>query len=135
MSRLSGLVSTPAKAAAGITGSPRLRKKPSLHPVGSVDVFHADWQAVQAELENPDERALFHGVARSDIPRRLQRIIDALVFENNRSNDGHTGPCMEYLLKYDILTELVHLSVDDRPKGVRGEVVRALKDLVIPHLI
>lgn len=131
LSRLSGLVSTPAKAAAGITGSPRLRKKPSLHPVGSVDVFHADWQAVQAELENPDERALFHGVARSDIPRRLQRIIDALVFENNRSNDGHTGPCMEYLLKYDILTELVHLSVDDRPKGVRGEVVRALKDLVI----
>ncbi|TKY86719.1 hypothetical protein EX895_004359 [Sporisorium graminicola] len=131
LSRLSGLVSTPAKAAAGITASPRLRKKPSLHPVGSVDVFHADWLAVQAELENPDERALFFGVARSDLPRRLQRIIDALVFESNRSNDGHTGPCMEYLLKYDILTELVHLSVDDRPKGIRGETIRALKDLII----
>lgn len=131
LSRLSSLVSTPAKAAAGITGSPRLRKKPSLHPVGSVDVFHADWLAVQAELENPDERALFFGVARSDLPRRLQRIIDALVFESNRSNDGHTGPCMEYLLKYDILTELVHLSVDNRPKGIRGETIRALKDLII----
>ncbi|CDR88658.1 uncharacterized protein SPSC_05262 [Sporisorium scitamineum] len=131
LSRLSGLVSTPAKAAAGITASPRLRKKPSLHPVGSVDVFHADWLAVQAELENPDERALFFGVARSDLPRRLQRIIDALVFESNRSNDGHTGPCMEYLLKYDILTELVHLSVDDRPRGIRGETIRALKDLII----
>ncbi|SPO24746.1 uncharacterized protein UTRI_01718_B [Ustilago trichophora] len=131
LSRLSGLVTTPAKAAAGITSSPRLRKKPSLHPVGSVDVFHADWLAVQAELENPDERALFFGVARSDLPRRLQRIIDALVFESNRSNDGHTGPCMEYLLKYDILTELVHLSVDDRPKGIRGETIRALKDLII----
>ncbi|SNX83334.1 uncharacterized protein MEPE_02041 [Melanopsichium pennsylvanicum] len=131
LSRLSGLVTTPAKAAAGITSSPRLRKKPSLHPVGSVDVFHADWLAVQAELHNPDERALFFGVARSDVPRRLQRIIDALVFESNRSNHGHTGPCMEYLLKYDILTELVHLSVDDRPKGIRGETIRALKDLII----
>ncbi|GAC96410.1 hypothetical protein PHSY_003990 [Pseudozyma hubeiensis SY62] len=131
LSRLSGLVSTPAKAAAGISGSPRLRKKPSLHPVGSVDIFHADWLAVQAELESPDERALFFGVARSDLPRRIQRIIDALVFESNRSNDGHTGPCMEYLLKYDILTELVHLSVDDRPKGIRGETIRALKDLII----
>lgn len=131
LSRLSGLVTTPAKAAAAITSSPRLRKKPSLHPVGSVDVFHADWLAVQAELENPDERALFFGVARSDLPRRLQRIIDALVFESNRSNDGHTGPCMEYLLKYDILTQLVHLSVDDRPKGIRGETIRALKDLII----
>ncbi|KAF6767108.1 Retinoic acid induced 16-like protein [Kalmanozyma brasiliensis GHG001] len=131
LSRLSGLVSTPSKAGAGISATPRLRKKPSLHPVGSVDIFHADWLAVQGELENPDERALFHGVARSDLPRRLQRIIDALVFESNRSNDGHTGPCMEYLLKYDILTELVHLSVDDRPKGIRGETIRALKDLII----
>ncbi|KAJ1028719.1 hypothetical protein NDA16_001885 [Ustilago loliicola] len=131
LSRLSGLVTTPAKAAAGITGSPRLRKKPSLHPVGSVDIFHADWQAVQAELESPDERALFFGVARSDLPRRLQRIVDALVFESNRSSDGHLGPCMEYLLKYDILTELVHLSVDDRPKGVRAETIRTLTNLII----
>lgn len=131
LSRLSGLVATPAKAAAGITGSPRLRKKPSLHPVGSVDIFHADWQAVQSELENPDERALFFGVARSDLPRRLQRIVDALVFESNRSSDGHLGPCMEYLLKYDILTELVHLSVEDRPKGIRAETIRTLTNLII----
>ncbi len=131
LSRLSGLVTTPAKAAAGITGSPRLRHKPSLHPVGSVDVFHADWQAVQAELETPDERALFFGIARSDLPRRLQRLVDALVFESNRSNDSHTGACMEYLLKYDVLTQLVHLSVDDRPKGVRGETIRTLTNLII----
>lgn len=131
LSRLSGLVTTPAKAAAGISGSPRLRHKPSLHPVGSVDVFHADWHAVQAELEAPDERALFFGIARSDLPRRLQRLVDALVFESNRSNDGHTGPCMEYLLKYDVLTQLVHLSVDDRPKGIRGETIRTLTNLII----
>lgn len=131
LSRLSGLVSTPVKAAAGVTGTPRLRKKPSLHPVGSVDIFHADWQVIHSELDSPDERALFFGVARSDLPRRLQRIVDALVFESNRSNDGHTGPCMEYLLKYDILTELVHLSVDDRPKGIRGETIRTLTNLII----
>ena len=131
LSRLSGLVSAPAKAAAGIAGSPRLRKKPLLHPVGSVDIFHSDWRAVQAELEKPDERALFFGVARSDLPRRLQRIVDALVFESNRSSDGHLGPCIEYLLRYDILTELVHLSVDDRPKGIRAETIRTLTNLII----
>lgn len=38
---------------------------------------------------------------------------------------------MEYLLKYDILTELVHLSVDDRPKGVKGETIRTLTNLII----
>ncbi|KAJ1593249.1 hypothetical protein NDA11_006445 [Ustilago hordei] len=131
LSRLSGLVSAPAKAAAGIAGSSRLGKKPSLHPVGNVDIFHSDWQAVQAELEKPDERALFFGIARSDLPRRLQRIVDALVFESNRSSDGHLGPCIEYLLRYDILTELVHLSLDDRPKGIRAETIRTLTNLII----
>ncbi|PWZ00729.1 hypothetical protein BCV70DRAFT_189331 [Testicularia cyperi] len=130
LSRLSGLVATPAKAA-GIRTGPKLHKKPSLHPVGSVDVFHADWEVVKSELQRPDERALFFGVARSDLPRRLQRIVDALVFESNRSNDGLTGPCMEYLLKYDILTELVDLSAEDRPKGIKGETIRTLTNLII----
>lgn len=56
---------------------------------------------LQSALEKPDERALHFGIARTDVPARLQSMVDALVFESNRTDEDSTGACMEYLLKND----------------------------------
>ncbi|PWN54377.1 hypothetical protein IE53DRAFT_189903 [Violaceomyces palustris] len=129
-SKLSSLVGSPAKVANGRGGAGKKRQGPK-SALGDLAGFHRDWEAVKLFLRNPDERALYYGIDKTDLSCRLRSITDSLVFESNRASDENTGACMEYLLKNDVLGELVDLSEHDRPPGIKAEVIRTFTNLII----
>lgn len=64
--------------------------------------FIDDWNVLQAHLKQPDQAAIHHGIARTDIPQRLESMAGALIAEATGS--GHEaidgmGMCMEYMQK------------------------------------
>ena len=105
----------------------------------------------QVALETPDQRSLHYGISRTDLPQRIEALIDGIVFEHNRTDEDSTGSCMEYVLKADgecwlslsvfgvhpaltrfaVLGTLVELSEGDKPAGIKKEVIRALANLTI----
>ncbi|KAF7322964.1 hypothetical protein HMN09_00076000 [Mycena chlorophos] len=93
--------------------------------------FHKSWQLVKTTLMHPDERQLTRGIKSTDVPLHLQAMVDALVSESTRTEEGGTGACLEYLLKNDVLGTLVRLSETDRPFGIQAEVLRAVQNMVI----
>lgn len=46
------------------------------------------------------------------------------------SSHSETGACLEYLLKNDVLSTLERISENDRPMGIRAEVLNAFNLLV-----
>lgn len=46
------------------------------------------------------------------------------------SSHSETGACLEYLLKNDVLSTLERISENDRPTGIRAEVLNAFNLLV-----
>lgn len=78
-----------------------------------------------------DERQLSRGIASTDVPANLKVMVDLLVLESTRTEEGGTGVCLEYLLKNDVLGTLVRLSETDRPSGIQAEVLRAVQNMVI----
>ncbi|PCH38207.1 hypothetical protein WOLCODRAFT_64719 [Wolfiporia cocos MD-104 SS10] len=82
-------------------------------------------------LMHPDERQLSRGIKSTDVPLHLQSMVDALVWESTRTEEGGTGACLEYLLKNDVLGTLVKLSEADRPFGAQVEVLRAVQNMVV----
>ena len=42
----------------------------------------------QSTLLHPDERQLARGIKASDVPARLQAMVDALVWESTRTEEG-----------------------------------------------
>ncbi|KAG6335361.1 hypothetical protein ID866_3724 [Astraeus odoratus] len=93
--------------------------------------FNISWNLIKSTLEHPDERQLLKGIKSTDVPAHLQSMVDALVWESSRSEEGVTGACLEYLLKNDVLGTLVRLSEPDRPSGIQAEVLRAVQNMVI----
>ncbi|KAF8275030.1 Retinoic acid induced 16-like protein-domain-containing protein [Lactarius quietus] len=93
--------------------------------------FHSSWTSVQNTLLHPDERQLSRGIASTDVPANLKVMVDLLVLESTRTEEGGTGVCLEYLLKNDVLGTLVRLSETDRPSGIQAEVLRAVQNMVI----
>ncbi|KAF7294945.1 hypothetical protein MIND_01032600 [Mycena indigotica] len=93
--------------------------------------FHKSWQCVKTTLMHPDERQLTRGIKSTDVPAHLQSMVDSLVSESTRTEEGGTGACLEYLLKNDVLGTLVRLSETDRPSGIQAEVLRAVQNMVI----
>ncbi|KAL1947792.1 hypothetical protein VTO73DRAFT_13516 [Trametes versicolor] len=93
--------------------------------------FHKSWVLVKNTLLHPDERQLTRGIKSTDVPAHLQSMVDSLVWESTRTEEGATGACLEYLLKSDILGTLVKLSESDRPFGIQAEVLRAVQNLVV----
>ncbi|CAK5277423.1 unnamed protein product [Mycena citricolor] len=93
--------------------------------------FHRSWNRVKSTLTHPDERQLTKGIKSTDVPAQLQSMVDALVSESNRIEEGGTGACLEYLLKNDVLGTLVRLSEHDRPSGIQAEVLRAVQNMVV----
>ncbi|KAF9451039.1 hypothetical protein P691DRAFT_664000 [Macrolepiota fuliginosa MF-IS2] len=91
--------------------------------------FHKSW--IYSTLTQPDERQLLQGIKSTDVPAQLQSMVDALVWESTRTEEGGTGACLEYLLKNDVLGTLVRLSEPDRPSGIQAEVLRAVQNMVI----
>lgn len=100
-------------------------------PVDHALEFHRSWQLVRHTLEYPDERQLLRGIRSTEVPAHLQSMVDALVWETARTEEGGTGACMEYILKNDVLGTLVRLSEADRPFGIQAEVLRAVQNMVV----
>ncbi|KAI0670441.1 Retinoic acid induced 16-like protein-domain-containing protein [Trametes maxima] len=93
--------------------------------------FHKSWVLIKNTLLHPDERQLTRGIKSTDVPAHLQSMVDALVWESTRMDEGATGACLEYLLKNDVLGTLVKLSESDRPFGIQAEVLRAVQNMVV----
>ncbi|KAI9509370.1 Retinoic acid induced 16-like protein-domain-containing protein [Russula earlei] len=93
--------------------------------------FHKSWTSVKNTLQYPDERQLSRGIMSTDVPANLKVMVDLLVRESTRTEEGGTGVCLEYLLKNDVLGTLVRLSESDRPSGIQAEVLRAVQNMVI----
>ncbi|KAI1795931.1 Retinoic acid induced 16-like protein-domain-containing protein [Ganoderma leucocontextum] len=93
--------------------------------------FHKSWVLIKNTLLHPDERQLTRGIKSTDVPTHLQSMVDSLVWESTRTEEGATGACLEYLLKNDVLGTLVKLSESDRPFGIQAEVLRAVQNMVV----
>ncbi|KAI5122048.1 hypothetical protein M0805_006032 [Coniferiporia weirii] len=93
--------------------------------------FHKSWVLVKDTLTHPDERQLARGISATEVPAALKSMIDSLVWESTRTDEGLTGACMEYLLKNDVLGTLVRLSEPDRPSGIQVEVLRTVQNMVV----
>ncbi|KAI0054062.1 hypothetical protein FA95DRAFT_1579120 [Auriscalpium vulgare] len=93
--------------------------------------FNKSWLLVKNTLLHPDERQLSRGINHTDVPAHLKVMVDLLVLESTRLEEGATGACLEYLLKNDVLGTLVRLSESDRPSGIQAEVLRAVQNMVI----
>ncbi|KAF9564674.1 hypothetical protein CPC08DRAFT_241638 [Agrocybe pediades] len=79
-----------------------LRNAPQLPPKTQVDhaqEFHKAWNIVKDTLLMPDERQLNKGIGSTEVPELLRSMVDTLVLESTRLEDGGTGACLEYLLK------------------------------------
>ncbi|KAJ7219259.1 Retinoic acid induced 16-like protein-domain-containing protein [Mycena pura] len=109
------------------TGSQPAPKAPTDH----AQEFHRSWICVKTTLMHPDERQLTRGIKSTDVPAHLQSMVDSLVLESTRIEEGGTGACLEYLLKNDVLGTLVRLSETDRPSGIQAEVLRAVQNMVV----
>ncbi|KAG9318471.1 Retinoic acid induced 16-like protein-domain-containing protein [Chiua virens] len=110
----------------------RATSQPSPKPVHDhAGEFNKSWNLIKTTLEHPDERQLMRGIESTDVPARLRSMVDSLVWESSRTEEGGTGACLEYLLKNDVLGTLVRLSEPDRPSGIQAEVLRAAQNMVV----
>ncbi|KAK9760757.1 hypothetical protein K7432_014876 [Basidiobolus ranarum] len=86
--------------------------------------FRECWRTIQNALEypnvNPDVK----------VAKLFKTIVDLLVQEEIRTEEGTTGLCMEYLLKNNVLSKLVVLSGKNSPNGIRGEVIRLISSMI-----
>lgn len=99
----------------------------------TAQAFRNNWLAIRSTLVSPDQAALHHGIARTDLAARLQSLSDALVSESNLASEDAdvAGPCMEMLLEGDILGQLVRLTANDQLAGTQAEVVKMFASLII----
>ncbi|KIY70901.1 hypothetical protein CYLTODRAFT_487668 [Cylindrobasidium torrendii FP15055 ss-10] len=93
--------------------------------------LHRAWTVVKDTLEQPDEAQLRRGIQSTVVPAQLRAMVDTLVSESTRIEEGMTGACMEYLLKNDVLGTLVRLSEADLPAGIQAEVLRTIQNMVV----
>ncbi|KAF5373897.1 hypothetical protein D9758_000578 [Tetrapyrgos nigripes] len=86
--------------------------------------FTVSWNYVKNTLLHPDERQLRRGIKSTDVPAHLQTMVDSLVAESTRIDQGYTS------FVY-VLGTLVRLSETDRPLGIQAEVLRAVQNMVV----
>ncbi|WVQ73157.1 hypothetical protein IAR50_002721 [Cryptococcus sp. DSM 104548] len=106
------------------------QQQPTTAPDSLQDFDHA-WIEIKETLEHPDERQLVRGITSTQVPNHLRHMVDALVYESNRTDEDTTGACLEYFLKNDILANLEKLCERDRPHGIKAEVLKAINNLVV----
>ncbi|KAF9576216.1 hypothetical protein EC968_009775 [Mortierella alpina] len=90
--------------------------------------FHKCWLTIQNGFSTAEKRSL--RVQHTEIPARLKNMVDLLVDEESRLDDGTTGVCMEYLLKHNVLVKLVNNSEGDEPRGIMGETIRTIAAMI-----
>ncbi|TIA91268.1 hypothetical protein E3P99_01167 [Wallemia hederae] len=97
--------------------------------------MEANWIAIQDTLTTPDERQLLRGIHATDVPKRLNRIVDTLVLETGRYEDiQESPPALDWFLsqaRVDVLSKLVNLSAADRPFGIKTQVLKAVSNLCV----
>lgn len=79
------------------------KRVPSVALSDPYAAFARNWEVLETNLTAPDQAALHHGISRTDIPERLERLTMALISEStaiDEAMDG-MGPCMEHILKRD----------------------------------
>ncbi|ORX91646.1 hypothetical protein K493DRAFT_409222 [Basidiobolus meristosporus CBS 931.73] len=86
--------------------------------------FQECWKSIQKVLESRGVKS------ESKVTEPFKTIVDLLVQEEIETEEGTTGVCMEYLLKNNILGELVTLTESDGLIGVRGEVIRLISSMI-----
>ncbi|CAJ0646864.1 5547_t:CDS:2 [Entrophospora sp. SA101] len=94
--------------------------------------FHNAWEGILGYFEQ-DEKKVYSmpaNVNQTEIPQRLKEMVGILVEEGLYLEEVNTGVCMEEFLKNNVLKELVKLSKDDAPLGIRGEIIRAVRELI-----
>ncbi|KAK9717923.1 hypothetical protein K7432_005869 [Basidiobolus ranarum] len=90
--------------------------------------FQKCWTSCQAQLlENKKKEAI---IKDNSLTELVKSMIDTLVQEEIRADEGTTGVCMEYALKNNIIDSLVQLSEADMPPGIRGETIRAVSNMI-----
>ncbi|KAG6911518.1 hypothetical protein DXG01_014592 [Tephrocybe rancida] len=121
---------------------------PSQAPVDHAYEFQRSWEVIKSTLQHPDERQLSRGIKSTPVPAHLQSLVDALVWESTRTEEGYrrmsrisleerSVPSISlkeaalFNIATDILGTLVRLSETDRPSGIQAEVLRAVQNMVV----
>ena len=73
----------------------------------------------QAYLESPDGRTRRDGLRSSALPFHLEQLCGALVDEDRERGSQTLGPCLEYIVQYDVLDQLHGLCMADEPAGAK----------------
>ncbi|CAG8446264.1 1762_t:CDS:2 [Ambispora leptoticha] len=92
--------------------------------------FRKCWAYIQGAKVSDNEEKPVENIELIEIAERLKTMVDLLVDEGLRLEDVNTGVCMEEFLRNNILTDLVELSEQDHPLGIRGEVIRTVASLI-----
>ncbi|PWA02696.1 hypothetical protein BB558_001157 [Smittium angustum] len=112
----------------------RISKPKKEIPVGSINLlkFEKSWRYIQ-KIQAHSHKAMDTYITKTPIPMHLDILNDLLVQEEVRrkdTEDSTAGVCMEFLLKNDVLGNLVRLAIPDLPRGFRSEVMRMIANLV-----
>ncbi|CAG8472388.1 10033_t:CDS:2, partial [Dentiscutata heterogama] len=94
--------------------------------------FRESWNYIESQF-NTEEKKSFPDdvdVKQTDIPLHLKEMVNILVDEGMRLEDVNTGLCREEFLKNKILEELVKLATNDVPKGICGEIIRTIGNMI-----
>ncbi|KDQ60837.1 hypothetical protein JAAARDRAFT_563761 [Jaapia argillacea MUCL 33604] len=50
--------------------------------------FHNSWTVIKNTLLHPDERQISRGIKSTDVPMHLKSMVDSLVWESTRAEEG-----------------------------------------------
>ncbi|CAG8569677.1 15906_t:CDS:2 [Funneliformis caledonium] len=92
--------------------------------------FRKSWKYIEAHFNNDDKKPPASHVLQTEIPDHLKTMVDLLADEGLMLEDVNTGLCMEEFLKNNVLRELEKLAENDIPKGIRGEIIRTVAQMI-----
>ncbi|CAI2184164.1 4553_t:CDS:2 [Funneliformis geosporum] len=92
--------------------------------------FRKSWKYIEAQFNNDDKKPPANHVLQTEIHLHLKTMVDLLADEGLMLEDVNTGLCMEEFLKNNVLKELEKLAKADIPKGIRGEIIRTVAQMI-----
>ncbi|EXX66005.1 hypothetical protein RhiirA5_392144 [Rhizophagus irregularis] len=92
--------------------------------------FRKAWIHIENHFNNDDKKPIASHVDQTEISQHLKTMVDLLADEGLMLEDVNTGLCMEEFLRNNILKELVALAKPDVPKGIRGEIIRTVAQMI-----
>ncbi|RIA87617.1 Retinoic acid induced 16-like protein [Glomus cerebriforme] len=92
--------------------------------------FRKAWNYIETYFNNDDKKPIASHVSQTEISLHLKTMVDLLADEGLMLEDVNTGLCMEEFLRNNILKELVTLAKPDVPKGIRGEIISTVAQMI-----